>query len=280
VPFGLVVPNKMLTLSLSLPLQRLSHRKICSLRIVVRTCIGTTVLSSDSLKRHGSQTHLLFSPPSPDSSGDKKGVFSACSELTVGTHTVTATPAGGAAFTITFSIVDAPVAAPVPAPVAAPVLAPVAAPVPPPVAAPVPAPVAAPVPAPVAAPVPAPVAAPVPAPVSPPVSTGNSDVTYVLVDAVTNQDIAILSQTETTTVNIAGTSQLFNVRLEGNQGVDVTRANFAGGKNEGVAPFAYWYVQELASNWGNILILFFVLLFVMRIGHPSQILLSFVIFQR
>jgi len=75
------------------------------------------------------------------------------------------------------------------------------------------------------------VPAPVPAP--------TSDVKYVLVDAETNADLEVLSQTGITAVNAMASSKSFNIRVEGNQGVDVTRVNFDGGNNEGKAPFAF-----------------------------------------
>jgi len=59
------------------------------------------------------------------------------------------------------------------------------------------------------------------------------------VDAETDADLAVLSQSETTIVNAISSSKTFNVRVEGVQGVDVTGVNFEGGNNEGKAPFAY-----------------------------------------
>lgn len=63
--------------------------------------------------------------------------------------------------------------------------------------------------------------------------------TYVLVDAESDEDLAVLSQTEITTVNAVSSSKSFNVRLEGRPGVVVNGVNFDGGKNEKVAPFSY-----------------------------------------
>jgi len=72
-----------------------------------------------------------------------------------------------------------------------------------------------------------------------PVHASTSDVKYVLVDAETNADLAVLSQTEITTVNAMSSSKTFNIRVEGNPGVDVTSVNFDGGNKEGNAPFAF-----------------------------------------
>jgi len=84
-------------------------------------------------------------------------------------------------------------------------------------------------------------------------SPATSDVRYILVDADTDVDLAELSQTENTVVNRVGLAPTnFNVRVEAiDSSVVVMGVNFEGGNNEGLAPFAYWYVWELTSNLRN-----------------------------
>jgi hypothetical protein len=97
--------------------------------------------------------------------GDIKGIYNSCSELAIGSHTVTATPwsgeratgTSGKSASVSFTIVtNTPAPVPVPVPVPRPVPVPIIVPVPRPV------PVAVPVPVPVQ--VPTPIEVPVPSP--------------------------------------------------------------------------------------------------------------------
>jgi hypothetical protein len=113
--------------------------------------------------------------------GDMKGIYNSCSELAVGSHTVTATPwsgeratgTSGKSASVSFTIVtNTPAPVPVPRPVPVPVPVPVPRPVPVvPVPRPIPVPVSVPVPVPVPRPVPVPIPVPTPVNVPSPVTT-------------------------------------------------------------------------------------------------------------
>jgi outer membrane biosynthesis protein TonB len=111
----------------------------------------------------GNSTYEIQGGSPYSMAGDSKGNFAPWN-YALGPHTVTATAYNTSTnpdkvsppYTISFTIVNAPVPAPVPPPVPAPVQAPVPAPAPVPVPAPIPVPVPAPIPVPVPAPVPAP----------------------------------------------------------------------------------------------------------------------------